>query len=231
MPPSSTKALAIRVTSWRWWSKATSRSVIIRAMSGRPTGSGVWLTEGLDGADQVVAEEADSASGERRQLIRLRDLEATEVVRDRRVRIGSRDDAIPVALPCPSPGAALAAPLREPSVVPPENRARGGKPRKDQRPSRPCSADSRRNAGPSPRSLRKALTGVSRSSDEAVANRDDVRASRQLTGRDPGPARGRGGCRWSSPRSRSSRASAGVQDLKHLGHRGRRGESSRTARW
>jgi hypothetical protein len=35
----------------------------------------------------------------------------------------------------------------------------------DQRPTRwPCSADSRRNAGPSPRSFRKALTGVSQSS-------------------------------------------------------------------
>src|SRR4051794_39562428 len=35
----------------------------------------------------------------------------------------------------------------------------------DQRPTRcPCSADSRRNAGPAPRSLRKAETGVSQSS-------------------------------------------------------------------
>src|SRR5918997_7046022 len=35
----------------------------------------------------------------------------------------------------------------------------------DQRPTRcPCSADSSRNAGPSPRSLRNALTGVSQSS-------------------------------------------------------------------
>src|SRR4051794_10249456 len=35
----------------------------------------------------------------------------------------------------------------------------------DQRPTRwPCSADSSRNAGPSPRSLRKAETGVSQSS-------------------------------------------------------------------
>ena len=40
IPPSSTNALAISVTSWRWWSKATSTSVIIRAMSGSPTGSG-----------------------------------------------------------------------------------------------------------------------------------------------------------------------------------------------
>src|SRR5918998_5581814 len=35
----------------------------------------------------------------------------------------------------------------------------------DQRPTRwPCSADSRRNAGPDPRSFRNALTGVSQSS-------------------------------------------------------------------
>ena len=35
----------------------------------------------------------------------------------------------------------------------------------DQRPTRwPCSADSSRNAGPAPRSLRKAETGVSQSS-------------------------------------------------------------------
>src|ERR687896_1860881 len=34
-------------------------------------------------------------------------------------------------------------------------------PRKDQRPTRPCSADSSRKEGPSPRSLRYAETGVS----------------------------------------------------------------------
>ena len=41
----------------------------------------------------------------------------------------------------------------------------GRQPMNDQRPTCwPCSADSSRNAGPSPRSLRKAETGVSQSS-------------------------------------------------------------------
>ena len=42
---------------------------------------GIRLGERLDRADQVVAEEADGPAGERRQLVRLGDLEAAEVVR------------------------------------------------------------------------------------------------------------------------------------------------------
>ncbi len=45
----------------------------------------------------------------------------------------------------------------------------------DQRPTRwPCSADSSRNAGPAPRSLRKAETGVSQSSRNVLADRHEV---------------------------------------------------------
>src|SRR5215207_8491633 len=40
----------------------------------------------------------------------------------------------------------------------------------DQRPTRPCSADSSRNAGPSPRSLRNAEIGVSQSSTNVWRN-------------------------------------------------------------
>ena len=124
---------------------------------------GVRLAERLDGADQVVAEEADGAAGERRQLLRLRDLETGEVVRHRRVGVGGLGDPVRRRLPSPTP-----APTRRPTrrACPSLQRRidRGRKPRKDQRPSRPCSADSSRKAGPSPRSLRKALTGVSQSS-------------------------------------------------------------------
>ena len=51
------------------WSNTTSTSLTISAMSGSPIGSGLGSAERLDGAHQVVAEEADRAAGERRQLV------------------------------------------------------------------------------------------------------------------------------------------------------------------
>ena len=88
---------------------------------------GVRLVQGLDRADEVVAEEAHGAPGERRQLIRLRDLEAAQVVGDGRVRIRGVRDSVGWRS-----GARLrsrlAAPLREPSVAPAQDRPRAGTP-------------------------------------------------------------------------------------------------------
>ena len=50
------------------WSKATSASVSISAMSGSAERIGVRLAERLDRAHEVVAEVADRAAGERRRV-------------------------------------------------------------------------------------------------------------------------------------------------------------------
>ena len=58
------------------------------AMSGRPTGSGFGLAERLDGADEVVAEEADRAAGERRHVRPRRLAERAGLVGGELVRVG-----------------------------------------------------------------------------------------------------------------------------------------------
>ena len=127
------------------WSKTTSTSESISAMSGSPSGSGLGGAKRLDGAHEVVAEEA----------------------RPRRPRTAARPPAAPG-------GSARRAPRRAHSGSPPSlasdqrSTERGRKPMNDQRPKRwPCSADSSRNAGSlgaSARSFRNAETGVSQSS-------------------------------------------------------------------
>ena len=55
---------------------------------GQPERVGIGLAERLDGADQVVAEEADGAAGKRRQALDRGELEAGEALGDRRVGVG-----------------------------------------------------------------------------------------------------------------------------------------------
>src|SRR3954449_504519 len=84
---------------------------------------------------------------------------------------------------------------------------RGRKPRNDQRPTRwPCSADSSRNDGPSPRSLRYAETGVSMSSMNVCLSGTSVcsRASSR-TSSSVGPT--------------SKSAATGIEHLERVGHR------------
>ena len=70
MPPSSSaKAQAMIVSSWRRWSKTSSSVGDHQRHVGQPERVGVGLAERLDRADQVVAEEADGAAGERRQAL------------------------------------------------------------------------------------------------------------------------------------------------------------------
>src|SRR5437763_239379 len=85
--------------------------------------------------------------------------------------------------------------------------ARGRNPRNDQRPTWPCSADSSRNAGPPPRSFRKAETGVSQSSTK-----------RSRTGTTfPSTASSRAVSRSGSRRRGSISAATLIEDLHHLG--------------
>src|SRR3954468_15308902 len=84
---------------------------------------------------------------------------------------------------------------------------RGATPRNDQRPTRcPCSADSSRNDGPSPRSFRYAETGVSMSSMNVCRSGTSVysRASSR-TSSSVGPT--------------SKSAATAIQHLEGLGHR------------
>ncbi len=101
----------------------------------------VRLTQRLDRAHEVIAEESDRPAVERMRGIELRDVLVPDQLVRERVWV-----------------AAIAE--RPPSV------RWGAKPRYEYRPRRPCSADSSRKAGPSKaaRSLRKADTGVSVSS-------------------------------------------------------------------
>ena len=65
----------------------TSASESISAMSGRPSGSGFGRAQRLDGAHEVVAEEADRAARERRRVAHRRLAEAPDVRRGERVGI------------------------------------------------------------------------------------------------------------------------------------------------
>ena len=175
---------------------------------------GVGLAERLDGAHQVVAEEADRAAGERRQLVGLGDLVAAEVLGGGAVGIGRLGDAV-------GSRPRRSAPSRHPlGQLPVAQRriARGRKPRKDQRPSRPCSADSSRKAGPVAAQLEEGADRRLAVVDEPVADRDHVGASRASS-----RARSRSGSRPGRSgrrlRRRSSSPPAAVQDLQHLGHR------------
>ena len=136
-------ALARIVTVCLRWSKTTSASDSISAMSGSPSGSGSGLAQRLDGAHEVIAEEADRAAGERRRVAGI--------------------GAWLKRATC-SAASAYGSP---PSASDQRSTARGRKPMNDQRPTRwPCSADSSRNAGSpgaSARSFRNADTGVSQS--------------------------------------------------------------------
>ena len=121
MPPSeSAKAQARIVSSWRRWSKTTIASVIISAMSGSPSGSGFGLAERLDGADQVVAEEADGAADEGRQALDRGRPEVGEAGGDGGVGVGRRLAAAGAL----AGGGLLPAPLREGAVAPAQDRAR-----------------------------------------------------------------------------------------------------------
>src|SRR4051794_38503896 len=140
-PPSSSRyALARIVTVWRRWSKATITSVSISAMSGRPSTSGLGSGRRSTARTQSNPKKptAPPANGGRPGTGAWR-WSATA----------------PAAMAYGSP----------PSWRRQVSTRRGRQPMNDQRPTRwPCSADSSRNAGPSPRSFRNADTGVSQSS-------------------------------------------------------------------
>ena len=86
-------------------------------MSGSPSGSGFGSPERLDGADQVVAEEADGAAGEGRQALDRGAAGSAQVLGDGRVGVRRRRCGR-----CRR--RRLAAPLREHPVAPAQHRAR-----------------------------------------------------------------------------------------------------------
>ena len=79
---------------------------------------GVGLAERLDRAHQVVAEEADGAAGEGRQVLDRGRLEGAEARGDGAVGVGRRLDCGRLGA-----GGGLAAPLRERAVAPAQDRA------------------------------------------------------------------------------------------------------------
>src|SRR3954452_12845585 len=88
---------------------------------------------------------------------------------------------------------------------------RGATPRNDQRPKRcPCSADSSRNDGPSPRSLRYAETGVSVSAMKVWRSGTSVAPARASSRTSSSV-----GLTSSPPRS----AATAIQDLERVGDR------------
>src|SRR5215212_6913175 len=139
MSPSET-TFASTVTSWRRWSNASSTSVTITASSGIPVSSGFGaptVGSALRARSYPNMPTAPPANGGRPSSWAIRQRSSSSSTS----RYGSG---------C-SPHASLMT-------------ARGRKPRNDQRPTCcPCSADSSRNDGPSPRSFRYAETGVSQS--------------------------------------------------------------------
>ena len=85
-------ALARIVTVCLRWSKTTSASESISAMSGSPRGSNRarrGIAQRLDRAHEVVAEEADRAAGERRRVVDRRLVEARDVLRRERVGVAA----------------------------------------------------------------------------------------------------------------------------------------------
>src|SRR5919107_165390 len=131
---------ASTVTSWRRWSNASSTSVTITASSGMPTSSGFGsptLGSTLRTRSYPNIPTAPPANG------------------------GSPSSG---AIRYRASSSATAAYGSGCSPRSSRITARGRKPRNDQRPTCwPCSADSSRNDGPSPRSFRYADTGVSQS--------------------------------------------------------------------
>ena len=127
---------------------------------GKPERVGIGLAERLDGADQVVAEEADGAAGERRQPLDRGRAEARQVLGDRCVGIGRVPGRIRLA-----PVRRALAPLREHPIAPAQHRPRAN-PEKGVAPDLALLGRLQQEAGPCvpPVSLRKAETGVSQSS-------------------------------------------------------------------
>ena len=148
---------------------------------GQPERVGVRLAERLDRADQVVAEEA------RRR--RRRTAAAHPARRSRSARGSSATAAYGSGASVTRSGAAPEPESGVDSLPHSESRPslqrridRGRKPRNDQRPRRPCSADSSRNAGAVAPQLEEGADRGLEVVDEAVADRDHVGAPRQLTG-------------------------------------------------
>src|SRR5690349_8800323 len=138
--PSSRYALARIVTVCLRWSNATTTSDSMSAMSGRPSTSGLGSGRRSTARTQSKPKNptAPPANGGR---------PATGACR-------CSDTAWPASAYGSPPSPRLHLSTR-----------RGRQPMNDQRPTFwPCSADSSRNAGPSPRSFRNAETGVSQSS-------------------------------------------------------------------
>ena len=127
IPPSSTNALAIRVTSWRWWSNATSSVGDHQRHVGQADRIGIRLASWLDRADQVVAEEPDRPAGERRQLVGLGDLDSGPGSRPR-PRRGPAHRSLGRARLRSRTQPPLAAPLGEHPVAPAQDRRAGGSP-------------------------------------------------------------------------------------------------------
>src|SRR3954451_2862648 len=138
--PSSRYALARIVTVCLRWSNATTTSESISAMSGSPSTSGLGSGRRSTARTQSKPKKptAPPANGGRPATAAWRCSETAW------------------------PAIAYGSP---PSWRLHRSTRRGRQPMKLQRPTRwPCSADSSRNAGPSPRSFRNAETGVSQSS-------------------------------------------------------------------
>ena len=115
---------------------------------------GVRLGQALDGAHEVVAEQAHRATGERRQALERRDPVAGQVIRDRPKRVARRR-----ARGAPRPRAPRAG--RPRAAAPPGGGSRGTTSGRSAGPARPTRAGT---TGPRPRSFRNADTGVSMSS-------------------------------------------------------------------
>ena len=168
-----------------------------------PSLVGVRLADArLGAAHEVVAEQPDRAAGERRQALQRRELPARHLLRHV-ARTGSG-----------------CSPRRSVIVE------RGRSPRNDQRPTRwPCSADSSRNDGPSPRSFRYAETGVSQSatnvwrSGTSVCSRASSRTSSRLgETRSPAGQRRRAlSTSYASARLQPARGQQHGQVVEHVG--------------
>ena len=106
------------VSSWRRWSKTSISVGDHQRHVGQAERVGVRLAERLDRADQVVAEEADGAAGERRQALDRRRPVAARRARDGGVGVG-RGLAVGSA-----PRSRRLRSTREHAVAPAQHRAR-----------------------------------------------------------------------------------------------------------
>ena len=133
------------------WSKATSTSESISAMSGRPSDVGVGLAAAARPCARSRSRRSPTAPPVNGGAGAAAAPGVARRPRRRRARRGRRRPRATSARPCAA-----------------------RKPMNDQRPTRvPCSADSSRKAGPAPRSFRKAETGVSQSSMKRLGDRDE----------------------------------------------------------